>query len=48
MTMFSLAELMDTKKDYQKACLGICRAVCRHGRDRRPLGENSLFDYYYG
>ena len=25
MTMFSLAELMDTKKDYQKACLGICK-----------------------
>ena len=25
MTMFSLAELMDTKKDYQKACLGIVK-----------------------
>src|SRR5207249_2950021 len=25
MTMFSLSELMDAKKDYQKACLGICK-----------------------
>src|SRR6185503_11544961 len=25
MSLFSLSELMDTKKDYQKACLGICK-----------------------
>ena len=25
MSLFSLAELMDEKKDYQKACIGICK-----------------------
>ena len=26
MSLFSISELMDTKKDYQKACLGICKS----------------------
>ena len=25
MTLFSLSELMDEKKAYQKACIGICK-----------------------
>ena len=29
MTMFSLAELMDEKKDYQKACMGIVQGASR-------------------
>ncbi len=35
MTLFSLAELMDEKKDYQKACLGH-RQEARRSDDRRP------------
>ena len=45
MTLFSLAELMDTKKDYQKACIGIVQEAGRgddrgaghRGRPERPL-----------
>ena len=33
MSLFSLAELMDTKKDYQKACIGIVQEA-RRGDDR--------------
>ena len=50
MTMFSLSELMDTKKDYQKACLGICKKRVEatiEGLDIE-VGPNEYFDYYYG
>ncbi|MGH7938382.1 MAG: aspartate 4-decarboxylase, partial [Bryobacteraceae bacterium] len=50
MTMFSLYELMDTKKDYQKASLGICKKrfeAAVEGLDIE-LGPNEQFDYYYG
>lgn len=50
MSLFSLYELMDEKKDYQKACIGIVRkrveaTVKGLGIDVAP---NELFDYYYG
>ncbi|MBS0319388.1 MAG: bifunctional aspartate transaminase/aspartate 4-decarboxylase [Proteobacteria bacterium] len=50
MSLFSLYELMDRKKDYQKACLGIVKkrfqaTVEGLGID---VGENNEFDYYYG
>jgi aspartate 4-decarboxylase len=50
MTLFSLAELMDVKKDYQKACIGICKKRVQAtleglGLDLPP---NEHFDYYYG
>src|SRR5712671_7415542 len=50
MTLFSLSELMDQKKDYQKACIGIVKK--RVEATIEGLGievsENPLFDYYYG
>ena len=50
MTLFSLSELMDKKKDYQKACIGIVRK--RVEATIKGLGievaPNELFDYYYG
>jgi aspartate 4-decarboxylase len=50
MTMFSLSELMDTKKDYQKACLGICKKRVEATIQGLGIevGENDHFDYYYG
>jgi aspartate 4-decarboxylase len=50
MTMFSLAELMDEKKDYQKACIGIVKKRVNATLEGIgiPVGENELFDYYYG
>ena len=50
MTLFSLYELMDEKKDYQKACIGIVRkrvtaTIEGLGIDVPP---NDQFDYYYG
>lgn len=50
MSLFSLYELMDEKKDYQKACIGIVRkrveaTVKGLGIDVAP---NELFDFYYG
>ncbi len=50
MTLFSLSELMDEKKLYQKACLGICKKRVEatiEGLDI-PIAPNELFDYYYG
>ncbi len=50
MTLFSLCELMDEKKLYQKACLGICKKrvdATIEGLDIE-VGENPYFDYYYG
>ena len=50
MTLFSLSELMDEKKDYQKACIGIVKK--RVEATIEGLGievsPNELFDYYYG
>ena len=50
MTMFSLSELMDTKKDYQKACLGICKKRVEATIEGLGIevGPNDHFDYYYG
>ena len=50
MTLFSIAELMDEKKAYQKACIGIVKK--RVDATIEGLGievsPNELFDYYYG
>ena len=50
MTLFSLYELMDEKKNYQKACIGIVRK--RVEATIEGLGievaPNQLFDWYYG
>jgi aspartate 4-decarboxylase len=50
MTLFSLSELMDEKKYYQKACIGIVKK--RVEATLEGLGieipPNELFDYYYG
>ena len=50
MTLFSLSELMDEKKDYQKACIGIVKNRVRATIEGLGIevGENPLFDYYYG
>src|SRR5438094_180399 len=50
MTLFSLSELMDEKKAYQKACIGICKKradATIEGLDIE-VGPNQYFDYYYG
>jgi aspartate 4-decarboxylase len=50
MTLFSLSELMDEKKHYQKACIGIVKK--RVEATVEGLGievaPNELYDYYYG
>jgi len=50
MTLFSLYELMDEKKMYQKACIGILKK--RVAATIEGLGieisPNELYDYYYG
>ena len=50
MTLFSAAELMDEKKDYQKACLGIVKKRVHATLEGLGLEvpPNPLFDYYYG
>jgi aspartate 4-decarboxylase len=50
MSLFSLYELMDEKKDYQKACLGICKKRVHATIEGLGIevGENEHFDYYYG
>src|SRR3954452_13209677 len=50
MPLFSLYELMDTKKDYQKACIGIVKKRVNATIEGLGIevGENPLFDYYYG
>lgn len=50
MTLFSLYELMDNKKHYQKACIGLVKkrfeaAIEGLGIELPP---NELYDYYYG
>jgi aspartate 4-decarboxylase len=50
MTMFSLSELMDARKDYQKACLGIVKKRVEATIEGLEIevGPNENFDYYYG
>ena len=50
MTLFSFSELMDTKKEYRKACIGIVRKrveATLKGLDIE-IAPNDTFDYYYG
>jgi aspartate 4-decarboxylase len=50
MSLFSLAELMDEKKSYQKACIGIVKKRVEATIEGLGIevGPNDLFDYYYG
>ena len=50
MTMFSLHELMDEKKDYQKACMEIVHRRARAMIDSMALelSPNPNYDAYYG
>jgi aspartate 4-decarboxylase len=50
MTMFSLCELMDEKKDYQKACMEIVhrRAKAMIDSMALELSPNPNYDAYYG
>jgi len=50
MSLFSLAELMDVKKDYQKACIGIVKKRVHATLEGLGLkvDANEHFDYYYG
>ena len=50
MTMFSLYELMDEKKDYQKACMEIVHRRARAMIDSMALelSPNPNYDAYYG
>ena len=50
MTLFSAYELMDAKKFYQKACIGIVKARVRATIDGLGIEvePNPLFDDYYG
>jgi aspartate 4-decarboxylase len=50
MTLFSLSELMDEKKAYQKACIGIVKKRVEALLEGLGIevGPNELFDYYYG
>jgi aspartate 4-decarboxylase len=50
MTLFSLYELMDTKKTYQKACIGIVKKRVEATLEGLgiEIAPNELYDYYYG
>jgi aspartate 4-decarboxylase len=50
MTMFSLSELMDEKKAYQKACIGIVKKRVEATLEGLGIevGPNEHFDFYYG
>lgn len=50
MTMFSMSELMDTEKVYQKACMEICHRRVESLLEGLPLDlqPNPNFAYYYG
>lgn len=50
MSLFSLYELMDEKKDYQKACLGIVKKRFQATVEGLGIevGQNDHYDYYYG
>lgn len=50
MMLFSISELMDVRRDYQRGCIGIVKkrveaAIEGLGID---VGKDSHFDYYYG
>jgi aspartate 4-decarboxylase len=50
MTLFSAYELMDTKKAYQKACIGIVKRRVKATIEGLGIevAPNKNFDYYYG
>ncbi len=50
MSLFSLAELMDGRKDYQKACIGIVKKRVEATLEGLGLqvDPNQYFDFYYG
>jgi aspartate 4-decarboxylase len=50
MTLFSAYELMDEKKQYQKACIGIVKKRVKATIEGLgiEIPPNELFDYYYG
>src|SRR5215218_2222310 len=50
MLLFSAYELMDEKKNYQKACIGIVKKRVQATLEGLNLEvpANALFDYYYG
>jgi len=50
MTLFSLYELMDEKKYYQKACIGIVKKRVKATLEGLGIEvePNELYDYYYG
>jgi aspartate 4-decarboxylase len=50
MTLFSLYELMDKKKQYQKACMGILKRRFEAAIEGLAieLPPNEQYDYYYG
>jgi aspartate 4-decarboxylase len=50
MSLFSLYELMDEKKLYQKACIGIVKQRVRATLEGLGIevAPNDLYDYYYG
>ncbi len=50
MTLFSAYELMDVRKDYQKACIGIVRKRVQATIEGLGIevAPNELFDCYYG
>jgi len=50
MSLFSLSELMDRKKDYQKACIGIVKKRVHATIEGLGIevGPNEHFDWYYG
>jgi aspartate 4-decarboxylase len=50
MTLFSAWELMDERKDYQKACIGIVKKRVRATIEGLGIEvqDNPFFDYYYG
>jgi aspartate 4-decarboxylase len=50
MMFFSLSELMDSKKDYQKGCIGIVKKRVEATIEGMGIevDKDPLFDYYYG
>src|SRR5207253_2509716 len=50
MSLFSLYELMDTQKDYQRACIGIVKKRVEATIDGLgiEISDKPNYDYYYG
>jgi aspartate 4-decarboxylase len=50
MMLFSIGELMDARKDYQRGCIGIVKKRVEATIEGLGIdvGENEHFDYYYG